>query len=121
MSTSGTGLVVHLSILGDLLNFTIGYKLHYQIGKALQRHLDAIKNVLNCYNVQAAKLTPPYPSLSGWQIIDYSFLGKFDLLQHSRVNICNQPWTQITCHEATVKYFKLCHAEEELTQLNIEI
>jgi hypothetical protein len=121
MSTSGTGTVVHLSILGDLLNFTIGYKLRRQIGKALQRYSDAIKNALNHYNVQAAKLTPPRPSLSWWQIVDYSFLGKFDLLWHSRVDIRNQPWTQVTRREATVKYFKLCRAEEELTRLNIEI
>ena len=120
MSTSGTGMVVHLSTIGDLLNFSIGYKLCCQIGKALQHRSDAIKNALNRYNVQAAKLTPPRPSLSWRQIIDYSFLGEFDLLRHSRVDIRNQPW-KVTRREATVKYFKLCRAEEELTRLNIEI
>ena len=55
------------------------------------------------------------------EIIDYSFLGEFDLLRNSRADIRNQPWTQVTRREAMVKYFKLCRAEEELTRLNIEI
>jgi exonuclease VII small subunit len=79
MSTSGTG-IAHLPAPRDPLNFKIGYKLRRQIGKALQRRSEAIKNALNRYNVQAAKLTPPRPSLSWKEIVDYSFLGEFDLL-----------------------------------------
>jgi hypothetical protein len=74
--------------------------------------------VLNRYNVQAAKLTPPHLSLSWKEIVDYSFLGEFDFLWNSRADIRNQPWTQVTRREAMVKYFKLCRAEEELRDLH---
>ena len=77
--------------------------------------------MLNRYNTQAIKLTPPCPTLSWKEIIDYSFLGEFNLLQHSRADIHNEPWAHVTRREAMVKYFKLCRAQEEVTQLNIEI
>ena len=102
-------------------NFTTGYKLRRQIGKALQRRSEAIKNALNRYNTQAIKLTPPRPTLSWKEIVDYSFLGEFDLLRHSRADIRNEPWAHVTRREAMVKYFKLCRAQEEVTRLNIEI
>ena len=120
MNTSGTGMAFH-QYLVIYSNFKTGYKLHHQIGKALQHHLEAIKNALNCYNTQAIKLTLPHPTLSWKEIVDYSFLGEFDLLRHSRADICNEPWVYVTHHEAMVKYFKLCHAQEEVTWLNIEI
>ncbi|KAF8229800.1 hypothetical protein L208DRAFT_1284998 [Tricholoma matsutake] len=112
MSTSGTGMP-HLSNLDHPCNFLAGYKLCHQIRKALQHHLEAIKNMLNCYNVQAAKLMPPCPSLSWKEIVDYSFLGEFDVLRYSQVGIHDQPWAQATCCKAMVKYFKLCCAQEE--------
>ena len=71
--------------------------------------------------MQAAKLTPPRPPLSWKDIVDYSFLAEFDLLRHSREDILHQPWVQIARREATVKYFKLCRAQEEVVRLNIEI
>ncbi|KAG2052118.1 hypothetical protein BDR06DRAFT_888378, partial [Suillus hirtellus] len=50
------------------------------ISKALQQHSEAIQAALNCYNVQAAALVPPHPQLTWKDIVEYSFLGKFDLL-----------------------------------------
>ena len=43
---------------------------------------------LNRYNVQVAKLMPLHPPLSWKEIVDNSFLAEFDLLQHSREDIC---------------------------------
>ncbi|KAF8228367.1 hypothetical protein L208DRAFT_1424478 [Tricholoma matsutake] len=75
-----------------------GYKLHCQLGKALQQHSEAIRNALSRYNAQAAKLMTPHPSLSWKEIVDYSFIAH---------------------REATVKFFKLCHAcEEAISQLS---
>ncbi|KAJ8580560.1 hypothetical protein M405DRAFT_708220, partial [Rhizopogon salebrosus TDB-379] len=65
-----------------------------QIGKALQRRSDAIRNALNRYNVQAAKLNPPRPQLSWKDITEYSFLGEFDLLRQSRSDIRELNWTK---------------------------
>ncbi|KAF8220090.1 hypothetical protein L208DRAFT_1335776, partial [Tricholoma matsutake] len=87
-----------------------GYKLCQQIGKALQHHSEAIKNALNRYNTQAAKLNPPHPALTWKEIVNYSFIGEFDALQHAQADIRDRPWTHTACHEAMTKYFKLCHA-----------
>jgi hypothetical protein len=48
-------------------------------------------------------------------------LAKFDLLQHVCDNIREQKWARPAVREATAKFFKLCHAKEELLRLNIEI
>jgi hypothetical protein len=87
----------------------------------LQRRSDAIRNALNRYNVQAAKLNPPRPQLSWKDITEYSFLGEFDLLRQSRTDIRELNWAKPAHREATVKYFKLCRAYEEIEHLNVEI
>ncbi|KAF8233273.1 hypothetical protein L208DRAFT_1020381, partial [Tricholoma matsutake] len=92
-----------------------------QIGKALQCQSEAIKNAINRYNTQAAKLDLLCPPLSWKEIVDYTFIGEFDTLHHSQSEVRSQPWAQTVRREATVKYFKLCCAREEVTWLNIEV
>lgn len=87
----------------------------------MQRRSEAIKNALNRYNTQAAKLNPPRPALTWKEIVDYSFIGEFDALRHARADIRDQPWTHTARREATSKYFKLCRAREEITRLDVEI
>lgn len=98
-----------------------GYKLRQQIGKALQRRSEAIRNAINRYNTQAAALNPPRPKLSWKDIAEYSFLGEFDLLRHSRTDIRELDWTKPAHREATTKYFKLLRAREEVSRLNVEV
>jgi hypothetical protein len=102
-------------------SFQIGYRLCRQIGKALQRCSEAIKNAISCYNMQAAKLDPPHLPLTWKEIVNYSFISEFDTLRHSHSDVRSQPWAQTVCREAMVKYLKLCHAQEEVARLNIEI
>jgi hypothetical protein len=120
MSSSGTGMPFAL-LLKYVKQTLLGYKLRRQIGKALQCQSEAIKNAINRYNTQAAKLTPPRTLLSWKEIVEYSFLGEFDALRHSTRGMRNQLWAQATHREAMVKHFKLCRAREEITRLNIEI
>ncbi|KAG2159586.1 uncharacterized protein EDB93DRAFT_1067611, partial [Suillus bovinus] len=82
---------------------------------------DAIWNTIKCYNTQAAALVPPRPKLAWKDIVEYSFLGEFDLLCHSHTDIRDADWTTPVHHEATVKYFKLQCAREEVQHLNIEV
>jgi hypothetical protein len=103
-----------------LLHFA-GYKLRQQIGKALQRRSEAIRNAITRYNEQAAKLNPPRPPLSWKEIVDYSFLGEFDLLRHSRGNVHQATWAQPARRAATVKYLTLHRGREEITRVNTEI
>ncbi|KAG2741541.1 hypothetical protein P692DRAFT_20880086 [Suillus brevipes Sb2] len=98
-----------------------GYKLRQQISKALQRRSEAIRNAINRYNIQAVALNPPCPKISWKDIADYSFIGEFDLLRHSRTDIRTNDWTKPAHREATTMYFKLCRAHEEVMRLNVEI
>ncbi|KAG0699233.1 hypothetical protein DFH29DRAFT_983620 [Suillus ampliporus] len=112
-------VVMHLFELSKLS--LSGYKLRQQISKALQRRSQAILNALSQFNLQAAALVPPRPQLTWKDIVEYSLLGKFDLLRQSRSDIHTLDWTKPVHCEATVKYFKLQRAHEEIQRLNIEI
>lgn len=99
----------------------LGYKLRQQISKALQRRSEAIRKAITRYNTQAVALDPPRPKISWKQIASYTILGEFDLLRQSSGQVQEQCWSQPAYREATVKYFRLSCANEEITRLNIEI
>ncbi|KAG2365335.1 hypothetical protein BDR07DRAFT_1277202, partial [Suillus spraguei] len=69
----------------------------------------------------AAALVPPRPKPAWKDIVKYSFLGKFDLLHHSCTDIRDADWTTPVLCEATVKFFKLQCAREEVQCLNVEV
>ncbi|KAJ7819280.1 hypothetical protein B0H14DRAFT_2372704, partial [Mycena olivaceomarginata] len=50
------------------------------ITKALQARSKAIRNVIERYNRVALSMEPPMPSLDWDQVVNYGFLGNFDLL-----------------------------------------
>ncbi|KIM61370.1 hypothetical protein SCLCIDRAFT_88729, partial [Scleroderma citrinum Foug A] len=80
---------------------------------------EAIRNAITQYNTQARLINRPMVT---WKdITEYSFLGKFDLLHNARLNIQECDWAKPAYQEATLKYFKLCCAKEEITRLNVEI
>jgi hypothetical protein len=66
-------------------------------------------------------LDPPWPKLTWKDIVEYSFLGEFDLLHYSRTDIREHNWTVPAHCEATMKYFKLQCAHEEIQCLNVEV
>ena len=47
--------------------------------------------------------------------------GEFDLLRHSRTDIRDEAWTRPAQREATVKYFRLLRAREEIVRVNVEL
>ncbi|KAI6011388.1 hypothetical protein PISMIDRAFT_55938, partial [Pisolithus microcarpus 441] len=98
-----------------------GYKLRQQIGKALQRRSETIRNAIIRYNTQAAALNPPRPPISWKDIAEYSFLGEFDLLRHSRADVRDNDWAKPAFRQATVKFFKLQRAREELKRVSVEV
>lgn len=66
-------------------------------------------------------MVPPQLTLAWKDIVEYSFFGEFDLLWHSRTDIHDHDWTVPAYREATVKYFKLQCAREEIQCLNVEV
>ncbi|KAG0697996.1 hypothetical protein DFH29DRAFT_878298 [Suillus ampliporus] len=114
-------VIMQLFKLSKLLLSGTGYKLRQQISKALQWHSEAIRNVINQYNIQAVTLNSLCLKILWKDIVDYSFLGKFDLLRHSCADIHSNDWAKPAHQEATNKFFKLRHAHEEVERLNIEV
>ncbi|KIM63445.1 hypothetical protein SCLCIDRAFT_94971, partial [Scleroderma citrinum Foug A] len=115
---SGTGK--HFLVVIDfILLLNLGYKLRQQISKGLQQWSEAIRNAITRYNTQARLINRPMVT---WKdIAEYSFLGEFDLLHNAHLDIRECDWTKPAYREATLKYFKLCRAKEEITHLNVEI
>ncbi|KAF6742544.1 hypothetical protein DFP72DRAFT_830402 [Ephemerocybe angulata] len=98
-----------------------GYKLRKHIAKALQARSKAIRAALDRYNTAAAALTPPRPSLTWDQVVEYAFLADFDLLRDTRQDIRDRPWARPLNRALMDKYFKIQRAGEEIERLNIEI
>ncbi|KAG6372115.1 hypothetical protein JVT61DRAFT_8829 [Boletus reticuloceps] len=113
-------VVMRLFELSKLSMSGTGYKMRQQISKGLQRRSAAIRKAINRYNTLAATISPPRPSVSWKDITKYTFLGEFDILCHSRVDIRDREWAKPAIREATAKFFKLCRAKEEITRLAVE-
>lgn len=91
------------------------------IAKALQAHSAAIKTALDWFNIAARALSSPRQTLKWEEVVEYAFLANFDLLCDSCDDVSQCPWAMPSVHQATNLYFKMCHAREEITQLNIEV
>jgi hypothetical protein len=80
-----------------------------------------VKNAIMKYNEIAESMTPPKPTLSWDEVVEYAFLADFDLLREGREDICGELWVQPAGRAAMDQHFKLLHADEEVVRLNIEI
>ncbi|KAJ6550722.1 hypothetical protein B0H10DRAFT_2242599 [Mycena sp. CBHHK59/15] len=98
-----------------------GYKLRKHIAKALQARSRAVRNAITSYNQVAAAMTPPKPTLSWEEVVEYAFLADFDLLREGREDIRGEAWAQQAERAAMDQHYKLLRAEEELVCLNVEI
>lgn len=94
-----------------------------KIWKGLKTQSAAIKTALRTYNSIAEKMIPPTPILEWKDTVSYTFISEFDLLKHSysKDDIQSQPWCNAVNREIAAKYFKVLHAQEEITHLNVEI
>ena len=85
-----------------------------QLKKQLQHWLEAIQKALACYNKQATLMSPPHQRLEWKEVLEYTFLAKFDLLRFSCEDIWVKQWAQAANWEAMSKYFKLKGMHEEI-------
>ena len=91
-----------------------GYKLCTKIANALRARSAAIHTAIKCYNEAAIKLAEPQPPLDVKTVLDYVFLAEFDLLQGSRHNLQDKPWSQKAECLAMNTWFKIqCSVEEQ--------
>ncbi|KAG1727459.1 uncharacterized protein EDB91DRAFT_1239526 [Suillus paluster] len=116
------GLVVaRIFELSKMNRAGTGYKLRKHIGKALQARSAAIRTALDCYNAAARALSPPHPTLSWDEVVEYAFLSDFDLLRDAHQDISQCAWATPTGRLAMDTYFKMQRAQEEIQRLNVEI
>ncbi|KAG2135775.1 hypothetical protein DEU56DRAFT_737641 [Suillus clintonianus] len=116
------GLVVaRIFELSKMNRAGTGYKLRKHIGKALQARSAAIRTALDRYNTAARALSPPRPTISWDEVVEYAFLSDFDLLRDARQDISQRTWATPTGRLAMDTYFKMQRAQEEIQRLNIEI
>ena len=93
------------------------------IWKALKWRSKAICVAIEKYNKLAVHMTPPVPTLDWKNIVNYTFVSEFEILQHSysHADIASHPWISPANQEIASCYFKVLRACEELHRLNIEI
>ncbi|KAJ7226560.1 hypothetical protein C8J57DRAFT_1535043 [Mycena rebaudengoi] len=72
-----------------------GYKLWKHIAKALPARSRAVKTALAAYNAVAAALNRPCNALTWEQVVEYTFLSDFDLLQDGCHNIREELWAKL--------------------------
>ncbi|KAH8108225.1 hypothetical protein DFH11DRAFT_1517256, partial [Phellopilus nigrolimitatus] len=95
--------------------------LRTQISKNLKSRSLAIRNAVSQYNSAAAALTPAREPLEVKIVLDYVFLGEFDLLRDSRHDIREKRWVRSAERESAIAYYKLERSREEILRLNVEI
>ncbi|KIJ12622.1 hypothetical protein PAXINDRAFT_14547 [Paxillus involutus ATCC 200175] len=114
-------VVARIFELGRMNRAGTGYKLRKHIGKVLQARSSAIQTALDHYNTAAHALSPPRATLTFEDVIEYAFLADFDLLRDTLENISERPWAVPVARLALDTYFKMRHAKEEITRLNVEV
>lgn len=103
-----------------LLSYT-GYKLRKQIANNLKRRSQAVKTAVTEYNTAAGLFNQSIKKLDIKEVLDFVYIGQFDLLRSSRRNLTSKPWTRPAEREALTSYYKLQRAQEEIKRLNVEI
>lgn len=122
LNQSGTGKIyLFLCTIVKVFISISAYKMRRQIQRHLQMRSRAIRAAITLYNKMAVKMVPPRESLDLAKVLDYAFIGEFELLRFSRQDIRNQPWAQPGNREAMQRYFKIKAAEDEIHRLNVEI
>ncbi|KAG1900852.1 uncharacterized protein F5891DRAFT_1188350 [Suillus fuscotomentosus] len=100
-------VVMWLRELMKLQMSSLGYKLRTQIAKALKTRATAIRNALNHYNKYAGQLDPPRPPITWEQVVEFSQLAEFDLLQDTDNQLLHKHWAIPRNCQASAKYFDL--------------
>ncbi|KAI0702856.1 hypothetical protein BC835DRAFT_1263436, partial [Cytidiella melzeri] len=88
---------------------------------SLQTRCKAIQHAVKTYNAAAASLSPPRPPLDWSRVASFNFLEEFTLLQDTRNDIRDKPWSKPAIREAMKLRHRLARAQEEVSRLNVEV
>lgn len=105
--------------MSDVLN--LGYKLRKQIANNLKRRSQAVKTAVKEYNVAAANFDSNIKEIDAKEVLEYVYIGQFDILRCSRRQVTSKPWTRPAEREALISYFRLQRAREEMERVKVEV
>lgn len=94
------------------------YKMRAHISQALKTRSATIRKAVDRYNILADAVKKPRVQYA--KVVQYSFLGEFDLLRDTRHDVPSKTWSKPLCREAMEAYFKLRCARDEIKRLDIE-
>ncbi|TFK79319.1 hypothetical protein K466DRAFT_505734 [Polyporus arcularius HHB13444] len=97
-----------------------GYKVRTYLAKSLQRRCRAIRNAVAEYNAAARALKPARPEVDFDKVTHYTFLEQFTLLQDTRNDIRDKPWTRPEVRETIKLSRRIRRAREEVSSVNRE-
>lgn len=95
------------------------YKMRAHIAQALKNRSATIRKAVDRFNILADAVKKPRIQYA--KVVQYSFLGEFDLLRDSRHDVGSKVWSKPLCREAMEAYFKLKCARDEIKRLNVEV
>ncbi|KAJ4464922.1 hypothetical protein C8J55DRAFT_441748, partial [Lentinula edodes] len=98
-----------------------GYKLRKHIATALKTRSKSIQAAIASYNEVATALRPPRQTITWEEVLEFSFLGEFDILRNAREDVRTRQWATFRNRLIMQQFFRLIRAEEEIDRLHVEI
>lgn len=80
-----------------------------------------MKTAVKEYNTAAANYDSNIKEIDAKEVLEYVYIGQFDILRSSRRQVTTKPWARPAEREALVSFYKLQRAHEEISRLNVEI
>lgn len=105
----------------SLKSSIIGYKLRKHIANNLKRRSQAVKTAVKEYNLAAANFDSSIKEIDAKEVLEYVYIGQFDILRCSRRQITAKPWSRPAEREALISFFRLQRAREEIVRLEVEM
>lgn len=90
-----------------------------QIIKHLKTRSEAIKAAVGAYNKVAKSMGRD--ALDEEDVLNYTYIGQFDILRDTRNQIMEKPWAKPTNRIARDAWFKSKRAAEEIIRVEVEV
>lgn len=87
----------------------------------LKSRSEAIRSAIRTYNKAADNANPKRDRLDPDEVLQYSYIGQFDVLRDTRNAITEKPWAVPTNRIARDAWFKSERAKEELVRAEVEV
>ncbi|KAJ3892332.1 hypothetical protein GG344DRAFT_45574 [Lentinula edodes] len=95
--------------------------LRKHIANALKTRSKSIQSAIASYNEAATALFPPRQTITWEEVLEFSFLGEFDILRNARDDVRTRQWATFRNRLIMQQFFRLIRAEEEIDRLHVEI